>query len=189
MASTLPAGWCALALALAMSPAVGVGVARAAPAASERVAPPPPPPSPFELELRAGWGLSTGGGAGMSTTRRSPLTVAAGVAFAVRTHPATAAYARLVAEALDRSAIGAAAGLRVQPGAGPLRLGGGVSTLLFPYTALGAATSAGGCGRVGRGLAVCGDLEATFYVAGSDIPDGRTVVQVQLVAGVVFDAM
>jgi hypothetical protein len=49
--------------------------------------------------------------------------------------------------------------------------------------------SGGACKRMSRLLNLCGDAQLTAYFAGSDLADGRTVTQFQLVLGALFDAL
>lgn len=142
----------------------------------------------WEAELRIGYGVvMAGSNAGTMTTRGSPIGLAAIVSAAVREEPRLYAVGGLVAEALDRNAIGAMAGVRVEPADRPWRLGAGGTYLVAPYTLWGAVASVGGCRRAA--ISVCGDLQLTAYFAGSDLPASRTVTQVQAVLGVVFDVL
>lgn len=145
--------------------------------------------APVVVELRAGMGLSTGGPAQMTSTLRSPLTLAAGARFAVSEAPAASAYARLFAELMGRSAAGGAAGLSLTLPTLPMHVAGGVAAVVVPYTAWGPAVAVGGCFPVAGRLRVCGDAELTLYIGGTDIPDDSAVTQIQLVGGVQFDAM
>jgi hypothetical protein len=141
----------------------------------------------WEAELRVGYGVSAAGNGEMTTMRPTPLTVAAIGSIAVREEPRLFAYGGLTAEMLDRNAIGAVAGVRLEPRGTPVRLAGGGAYLIAPYSLAGATGSVGACMR-GK-LSLCGDVQLTAYFAGSDLADRRTVTQVQGVIGLVFDAL
>ncbi|HTE55987.1 MAG TPA: hypothetical protein VK698_34275 [Kofleriaceae bacterium] len=140
------------------------------------------------LEGRIGYGMAFGGGAGVSVERWSPVTFSALVDHAVVTDPWTSVFVGVAVEGHGRGAAGAIAGLRVRPTSSQLRLAGGGALMVFPATAFGPLASVGTCIAMATALDVCGDLEATVFVVGSDIPDERIAGQIQLVIGVGFDA-
>jgi hypothetical protein len=142
----------------------------------------------YEAELRVGYGIAVGGGQGMTTTRATPLTLAALGSIAINEEPRVSAYGGLVVETLDRSAAGVMAGVRLAPAGSPFRLAAAGTWMVAPYTLWGAIASAGACKHVGAGWSACGDLQLTAYVAGTDLPAGDAVTQVQGVLGMVFDA-
>jgi hypothetical protein len=142
----------------------------------------------YEAELRVGYGLAVGGGDGMTTKRTTPLTLAAVAAIAINEAPPVSAYGGLVIETLDRSSAGVMAGVRLSPRDSMFRLAAAGTWIVAPYTLWGAIASAGACKRVGAGWSACGDLQLTTYVAGTDLPEGHTVTQIQAVLGMVFDA-
>ncbi|MGN6107006.1 MAG: hypothetical protein ACTHU0_18010 [Kofleriaceae bacterium] len=139
----------------------------------------------WEAELRMGYGVTVGGGDGMTSQRASPLTIAATGAVAIREQPAVAAYGGLVVETLDRNSVGAIGGVRLTSGA--LRLSGGGAWIFAPRTLWGATVSGGACHRMSEALALCADLQLTAYFAGTDLADGRTATQLQGVVGMVVD--
>lgn len=141
-----------------------------------------------EAGLGLGWGLALGGGAGQMTTKLTALTLQATGSIAIEEDPRLAGFGGLVVETLGRSAVGGMLGARLHPGAGQLRLAGGATILAAPYTLYGAFASGGTC-TGGKAIRYCGDLQLTSFFAGSDLADGHTVTQVQLVAGAVFDAL
>ncbi|MBC7978650.1 MAG: hypothetical protein H7138_27000, partial [Myxococcales bacterium] len=61
--------------------------------------------------------------------------------------------------------------------------------LVAPDSLLGATASGGLCRRQTRSIGLCGDLQVTAYFAGGDLAEGRTVTQIQLVLGAVFDVL
>jgi hypothetical protein len=142
----------------------------------------------YEAELRVGYGISVGGGQGMTATSATPLTLAALGSIAINDEPRVSAYGGLVVETLDRSSAGVMAGVRLSPAGSPFRFAAAGTWLVAPYTLWGAIASAGACKHVGAGWSACGDLQLTAYIAGTDLPDGRSVTQVQGVLGMVFDA-
>jgi hypothetical protein len=143
----------------------------------------------WQAEARAGYGIAMGGsGSGMST-RATPLTLAAIVAFAFQDDPPLAGYGGLLVETLDRNAVGTMFGVTLAPHGSRLRLSGGGAWLIAPYSLIGATASGGMCLRQTSRLGLCGDVQLTAYFAGSDLADGHTVTQAQLVFGVVFDAL
>jgi hypothetical protein len=142
----------------------------------------------WQAELRAGYGLAVGGSGAAMSARPTPLTLAAIVAFAFNQDPPLAGYGGLVVETLDRNAVGTAFGVTLSPSGSRLRLSGGGTLLVAPYTLWGATASAGACAHATSRTRLCGDLQLTAYFAGSDLADGHTVTQLQLVAGLVFDA-
>jgi hypothetical protein len=162
------------------------------------------PPPLYGVELKVGYGVEMGGnGAGVSSSSKSmtdapsssgmvakttPITISGILAIAIREQPWINAYGGMVAETIDRNAIGAVAGLQLPISGTPLRVAGGATYMFAPFTLWGATASVGTCKRFSK-LGICGDLQLTSYFAGTDLADGRTVTQVQAAIGVVFDAM
>lgn len=128
------------------------------------------------------------GGGGMTTARTTPLTITAQGALLVRDEPQLAAFGGLVVETLDKSSVGAVAGMRLTGLDRAVRLAGGATTIIAPYTLWGAVASGGACKR-NRGMGLCGDIQLTAYFAGTDLAAGRTVTHVQAVLSMVFDAL
>lgn len=146
-------------------------------------------PPLIALEGRVGYGMAFGGGAGVSVERWSPVTLSGLVETAVWSDPWASIFAGVAVEGHGRGAAGAIGGLRVRPTRTQLRLSGGLAAMFFPETAAGPMASGGTCWSLGAALNLCGDVEATMYVIGSDIPDHRVAGQIQLVVGVGFDAL
>jgi hypothetical protein len=142
----------------------------------------------WQAELRASYGIEVGGSGAQMSRRPTPLSLAAIAAFAFNEEPPLAGYGGLVVETLDRSAVGTLFGIQLTPHDSHLRLSGGGTVLVAPYTLWGATASAGVCVQATAHVGLCGDLQLTAFVAGSDLPDGHTVAQGQLVVGMVFDA-
>jgi hypothetical protein len=152
----------------------------AAPAAAEPL---------WQAEVRAGLGIAAGG-TGIAMSRRpSPFTLAAVAVFAFNEDPPLAGYGGLMVEMLDRNAVGTVFGVQLTPHGSHLRLSGGGTWLVAPYTLWGATASAGACTHVTARVGVCGDLQLTAFFAGSDLADGHTITQGQFVAAMVFDAL
>jgi hypothetical protein len=143
----------------------------------------------WQAEIHAGYGLALSGASDQMSRRPTPLTITAIAAFAVNADPPLAGYGGMVVETLDRNAAGVVAGVELSPRGSHLHLAGGGIALVAPYTLWGATASAGACAHAAHGIALCGDLQLTAFVAGSDLGDGRSVTQGQLVAGMVFDAL
>jgi hypothetical protein len=141
----------------------------------------------WDAELRVGMGVDMGGGQGMASARRSPLTVAAVGAVAISYEPPLSGYAGLVVETLDRSAVGGTAGIRFTPALRRFRLAAGGTALVAPYTLYGGTASAGACFSLGSSMRACADAQLTAYFAGDDLAPGKTVTQAQLVLAVAFD--
>jgi hypothetical protein len=142
----------------------------------------------WDAELRLGYGVSVGGGQGMTTTRTSPLTITAVGAVALSYEPPLAGWGGLVVETLDRTAVGATAGIRFTPMLRRIRLSAGGVALVAPYTLYGGTAAAGTCFGLGDlGLRACADVQLTAYFAGDDLAPGAAVTQLQLVLGVAFD--
>lgn len=141
-----------------------------------------------EAELRVGYGVAVRGGDAMSSTALSPLTLTAIGAVAVREQPAAAAFGGIVVEALERTSVGATAGLRVRPGDAAIRLAAGGTWMFAPATLWGASASAGTCHAVARGIGLCADLVINAYFAGTAVGPDETITEVQLGIGVAFDA-
>ena len=142
-------------------------------------------PALATAEVRLAFGLATGGGAGRSTMRGSPLVIAAGGAVAIRDQPSTAAYASLIDETLDRTGAGGEAGLMLTP-SDRFRLRAGAIAIVRPYTLWGAALGGSSCWRLG-GVRTCGDVAVDVFVGGTDLPPKTAVFQVLLGLGVVID--
>ncbi len=140
----------------------------------------------WEAELRLGYGISVGGGEGMPSTRGSPLTFSGTASVAFNEDPLLYGYGGILIETLDRSSVGAVAGVRVL--VGKVRLAGGGVRIFKPYTLWGGVVSAGTCKRLSANMQGCGSAEVTAYFAGDDLPSGHTVMQAQLVMSMVFDA-
>ena len=143
----------------------------------------------WDAEVRLGYGVAVGGGGGMSSTRPTPLSLAAIGSMLVNEEPALSGYGGVVVETLDRNSIGMLAGVKLAPDGSHLRLMGGGTWVFAPLTLWGATASGGGCGHVSHGMGMCGDLLITSYFAGTDLVKGRTVTQVQLAVSMVFDAL
>lgn len=143
----------------------------------------------WEAELRAGYGVSVGGAGERMSTRATPLTLEASVAFAFNDEPRLAGYGGLTVETVDRNGVGTVFGVILTPRDSHLRLAGGGTYLFAPYTLWGASASIGLCFHVSSRTSLCSGVEATAYFAGSDLPDGRTVTDGKLVLGLRFDAL
>lgn len=133
------------------------------------------------LELRVGGALS-----GMVDVvwRPPPLNITVGVEGAVLAQPWTSFYGQVIVDSLRGTDLAVAGGVRVRPG-GPLRVGGGVTSIVVPSTAVGVRGTVGGC--FGRTLThLCADLEGTAYVAGDALPANTVVADVRLVVGIAF---
>lgn len=116
------------------------------------------------------------------------MTITALVDHAVVVEPWTSIFGGVVAEGYGRGSAGVMVGARVRPARGRLRIAGGVEALLVPASLYGPLASVGGCLPIDSFLNLCVDVEATLFVAGSDLPDGRIAGQAQLVLGIAFDA-
>ncbi len=173
----------ALALAAILA-AILCGGSRRAEADAEATDDPPL----IAVEGRVGYGMAFGGGAGVSVERWSPVTLSGLVETAVWSDPWASIFGGVAVEGHGRGAAGAIGGLRLRPTRGQLRLSGGLAAMFFPETAFGPMASGGTCWGLGA-MNLCGDVEATMYVIGSDIPDQRVAGQIQLVVGVGFDAL
>lgn len=152
-------------------------LAFAAPAAAESLA---------EAELRLGYAnarVDTGAGL---MPQNTPLTLSAISAVAVEERPQLVAFGGMVADTTDQATASATAGVRVEVGA--LRFSGGGLAILAPETLWGATASGGVCRHAAARVELCGDLQLTAFLAGSDLPDDRLVTQVQGVLGVVVKA-
>lgn len=157
----------------------------------EPVKPSEPAPSPlWSAELRIGKGVEMGGGGGVMTTRVAPVSVSGIVSIAVHDEPWINAYGGMIAELVDRNAVGAVAGVIVPLRGTGIRVSGGATYMFEPFTLWGASAAIGGCmrGRFGQ-LGICGDVEMTAFFAGTDLAEGRTVTQLQARLGVSFDAL
>jgi hypothetical protein len=156
----------------------------AAPAAAET-----DPGGPLaSVEARAGLGATFGGGQGAAAVVRSPLTFSALVDWAIRTDPWLSAYGGVTAEVGDRGAAGGVAGIRIRPNIGPVRIAGGATLIVAPYTLVGPTGSFALCGRSGA-TGYCLEGEATVFVDGSDLPDGQVATQLLFVLGVFVDVL
>jgi hypothetical protein len=143
----------------------------------------------WQAELRAGYGIAASGSGTQMAMRATPLTLEAVASFAFNETPPLAGYGGLTVETLDRNSVGAVFGVTLTPHGSHLRLSGGGTTIVEPYTLWGAIASVGVCGHASTELQLCADVRLTAYFAGSDLGDGRTISQAQLVLGVAFDAM
>jgi hypothetical protein len=143
----------------------------------------------WQAELHLGYGLAMSGSGVAMSKRVTPLTVTAIVGFAIDEEPPLFGYGGLVAEMLDRSAIGGVFGVKYAPRGSRLHLAGGGSVLIAPDSLLGATASGGMCRRQRPGLGLCADVQLTAYFAGGDLAPGRPVTQIQLVLGAVFDVL
>ncbi len=143
-------------------------------------------PALVSAEVRVSYGMATGGGSGRAVLRDSPLVVSASASMAIRDQPRTHGYAGIVVESLDRSGIGGEAGLMLVPSE-RVRLRAGAIAMMEPYTLWGAAAGGGYCVPI-AGIRTCGDLAASMFVGGTDLPAGGVVTQVMFGLAVVIDA-
>jgi hypothetical protein len=146
----------------------------------------------LRIDVQIGGGLDIGdGGAAGPVWRAAPFTFTLLADYAVNTQPWVTLFGGLRGEALSRGGIGALFGARVHPYEGLLHIGAAAVAIVAPYTIAGLLGEAGLCARraLGEKIALCGDLEATAYFLGSDVPPGKVVTQLQLVFGVSFDAL
>ncbi|HLL21411.1 MAG TPA: hypothetical protein VK427_04725 [Kofleriaceae bacterium] len=140
----------------------------------------------WTAELRAGYGVAIGGGQGTSTKRLSPVALDATISVAIHDQPRVFAYGGLAAETFDRSAVGATFGVRMHEPGTALRVAAGGTWLIAPYTLWGGVASAGLCTREDHGRRYCADAQLTAYFAGTDLAEGKTVLQAQLMLGFAF---
>ncbi len=164
---------------------LSTGVAAAEPKEPSRPVEKSPPI--YSVELRIGKGVEMGGSGEMTTTRGAPMNVSCIVAIAIRDQPWVNAYGGMIAELVERNAVGAVAGLQMPVENTPLRVAAGATYMFKPFTLWGASASVGACKRARLGI--CGDVELTAWFAGTDLAEGRTVTQLQARIGVVFDAL
>jgi len=143
----------------------------------------------WQAEIRAGYGVATGGSGARMSTRKTPLTLAAIAAFAFNEEPLLYGYGGLLVETLDRNEAGATFGIRYSPRGSRVRLSGGGTWMVAPESLFGATASGGVCMKWKPSIGLCGDVQLTAFIAGSDLAAGRAVTQAQLVAGMVFDAL
>ena len=146
----------------------------------------------LRIDVQIGGGLDVGdGGAAGPVWRAAPFTFTLLADYAISTQPWVTLFGGLRGEALAHGGIGGLFGARVHPYQGLLHVGAGVVAIVAPYTIAGVLGGAGLCARrvLGDKIALCGDLEATAYFLGSDVPPGKVVTQLQLVFGVSFDAL
>ena len=143
-------------------------------------------PALIRAEVRAGYGLSVGGGAGRASVRSSPLVLSARAAVAIREEPRMSGYGGLVVETLDRTGVGGEAGVTLEPSARN-RLRAGAIAMVAPYRLYGGALGGGHCFVPGA-THVCLDLDASVFVAGTDLPSGGAALQIVVGLGVGFDA-
>jgi hypothetical protein len=156
--------------------------------ASVRAAAAEDEPPLWAAEARFGQGLSMGGGAGTSTYRLSPLTLAVLAERAIRTEPWTTLVGGFFVEAQGRAAVGLRGEFRIRPGGRFIsRAGAGVVTMIAPYTLVGLSAMTGHCHGLASGMQACGDLEGVVFAFGSDLPEGRIAAQLNLVLGIRFD--
>jgi hypothetical protein len=146
------------------------------------------PDSLWHAEVRAGYGVSTGGSGSRMTTRTTPLTLQALVGFALEDDPPLDGYGGLTVQTLDRNAVGGVFGVTLAPRDSRWHLSGGGEWIVAPFGLVGATASGGMCSRRSALVELCGDLQLTAYFAGSDLAEGHTVTQLQLMFGVMFDA-
>lgn len=143
-------------------------------------------PALVRAEVRVGYGLAVGGGSGRASVRGSPLVLAARAAVAIREEPRMSGYGGLVVETLDRTGIGGDAGVSLEPSPRN-RLRAGAVAMVAPYRLYGGEVGGGHCFASGP-THVCLDLDASVFVAGTDLPSGGAALQVLVGLGVGFDA-
>jgi hypothetical protein len=149
-----------------------------------------PRPALLSVEAQAGGGVAMGAGtAGPTVWRVAPVTLSLVLDYAIIAKPWVSVFGGVRGETLGRAGVGAIAGLRVRPTRGPLRIGAGLVTILFPYSITGIAAHIGACPKLGRSFRACVDGEVTAYLFGGDLPPGRVATQLSLMVGAAFDAL
>jgi hypothetical protein len=140
-----------------------------------------------DAELRIGYGVALAGRGEMTSARATPLTLAAIVAVRTTAQPPLAGYGGVVVETLDRTSVGATAGIRLAPEGGRWRLAAGGVAVVAPATLWGPSAAGGVCTHAAS-LLLCGDLQLTAFLGGSDLAEGQVVTHLQVVGAMVFDA-
>lgn len=146
----------------------------------------------LRIDVQVGGGIDVGdGGANGAVWRAAPFSFTLLADYAINTQPWVTLFGGLRGEALSRGGIGGLFGVRLHPYRGLLHLGVGGIAMVAPYTIAGVIGGAGLCARhaLGQKIGLCGDVEATAWFLGSDVPPGKVVTQLQIVFGVSFDAL
>lgn len=146
----------------------------------------------LRIDVQVGGGIDLAdGGSNGAVWRGAPFTFTLLADYAINAQPWVTLFGGLRGEALARGGIGALFGARLHPYRGLLHLGAGGVAMVAPYTIAGVIAGAGLCARhaLGEKIGLCGDVEATAWFLGSDVPANKVVTQLQLVFGVSFDAL
>lgn len=139
-----------------------------------------------DAEVRLGYGVALAERGEMTTRRATPLTVAAIAGVRTSYEPPLSAYGGLIAETLDRTSVGGLAGVRLE--GERFRASAGGVAIVAPRTLYGPMVTGGACTRAASSLRLCGDLQLTAYLGGTDLVDGHVVTHVQLAIAMVIDA-
>ncbi len=147
----------------------------------------------FGVDLRLGGGLALGGVAGNTVMRMAPITLGLTGDVLLHEGPDVSLFGGLYVETVGRIGLGLQLGGRIKPFGSRhgMRIGASLVGMVVPYTLFGATLEGGHCIKVEKKdrFRPCVDLQAVVFFAGSDLPPVGVAGQVNVLAGVHFNAL
>ena len=158
---------------------------KAAPVRAEASEPEPEVYEPaYDLGASVGSGFMRGGSGGLTAAQRNPFTIDVAVMGIRDVHWLMGGALRLELEDAKAIAGIARVALRHALGSLELRPGAGLPLYIAPRTMLGAEASLGVRYAMSNGFGIIGQLAASAFFFGNDVPKGTTVIMFHLFFGV-----
>lgn len=147
----------------------------------------------FGVDLQAGAGLALGGVSGHTVLRMAPVTIGLKAEVLLHEGPDVALFGGLYVETVGRIGMGLELGGRIKPFGSRhgMRVGASLVGVVVPYTIFGATIEGGYCIKVEKKdrFRPCVDLQGVVFFAGSDLPPVGVAGQLNVLAGVHFNAL
>jgi hypothetical protein len=152
-----------------------------------------PKGSLFGVDLQVGAGLAIGGAPGHTALRMAPITIGLKGDVLLHEGPDVSLFGGLYVETVGRIGLGLQVGGRIKPlgSRHGLRLGASIVGMVVPYTLFGATIEGGYCIKVEKKdrFRPCVDLQGVVFFAGSDLGAAGVAGQLNVLAGVHFNAL
>lgn len=145
----------------------------------------------LDLQLSAGLGLS--GSHGHTAMRTAPETLRFTGEYAVDEDPSISIFGGFYIEGIDRISLGFEFGAKWRPlgWKSGVRLGASLEGMVVPYTLFGVTLTGGYCIKVEQKdrFRPCIDIQPAVFFLGSDLPKSGVAAQINILAGVHFNAL